>query len=344
MSPVVWFDALTPKHMRIAKYVGQIVQSKGFDFLLTSREYDEIPAMSKILSLNPIYVGRHGGSDLKNKFKASAERLLELYRIIEKLDVRYIVCHASPEATRIGFGLGIPTININDSPHAEAVARLTIPITTKLISTDFIPEKTWYRFGLMRGALLRYHGIEVVMWIKREKIEPVDLGLKHPIVLFRPEEVKASYINSNTDSSYLTQALRSAQSELGFSLVVLPRYANQRSALMDELPDALVLSEQADGLSLIASSDVFIGAGGTMTWEAALLGKPTIAAFPKTLYVERALKRLGLLTRASQSNLTTKLRHIIANLDKVSSTQQRLAREALNSFEDPLNLLSRIIT
>lgn len=343
MPPIVWFDALTPKQLRIAKYVKQLAHSRGYDFFLTSREYDEMSAISKILSLNPVYIGRHGGSDLKRKLEASVERLVQLYHTIEKLDVRYIVCHGSPEATRIGFGLRIPTININDSPHAEAVARLTVPLTTKLVSTDFIPERVWYRFGLPRGSLVKYHGIEAVMWIRREKIEPMELGLRRPIVLFRPEETKASYMDRATTSSYLAPALRKAQKEMSFSLVVLPRYRDQRLKLQEELPDALVLGEQVEGLSLIASADVFIGAGGTMTWEAALLGKPTLAAFPKTLYVEKALKKLGLLAHVDEATLTRKLRLLLKNLDKISANQKKLAEEVLRELEDPLNPLSRIM-
>ncbi|PSN92656.1 hypothetical protein B9Q03_00290 [Candidatus Marsarchaeota G2 archaeon OSP_D] len=344
MMPFIWFDALTPKHLRIAKYVEQVAMRKGYRFLLTSREYDELPSLSKILSLRPIYVGEHGGSDLRKKFEASVKRLLELYKIIENIDIKYVVCHASPEATRIGFGLGLPTININDSPHAEAVARLTVPLTTKLISSDFIPANAWYKLGLARSALINYHGIESVIWLKREKIFPKDFGLRRPIVLFRPEEVKASYVKTSTNSSYLTPALKAAQKTLRFSLLVLPRYRSQRVALQDELPDAVVLDSQEEGLSLIASSDVFIGAGGTMTWEAALLGKPTLSAFPKSLYIEKALSKIGLLSHVTKSNLGNKLGYILGNLEKISARQSELARLTLQSFQDPLELISSIIT
>jgi predicted glycosyltransferase len=340
----VWFDALTPKHLRIAKYVESLAQSKGYRFVLTSRDYDELPSFSKILSLKPIYIGKHGGSNLREKLEASAERLLELYKTIANFDIKYVVCHGSPEATRIGFGLGLTTININDSPHAEAVARLTVPLTTKLISTDFIPEKIWYTFGLKKGSLIKYHGIESVTWIKREKILQKEIPLERPIVLFRPEEIKASYIEAQTSSSYLTPVLKQAQKQLKFSLVVLPRYKNQYRALKEELPDALVLDQQEEGLSLIASSDVFIGAGGTMTWEAALLGKPTLSAFPHFLYVEKALRNMGILHHVTKSNVISKLRYILNNLERIAPTQSKLAKNILQGLEDPLDALSAIIS
>ncbi len=163
-------------------------------------------------------------------------------------------------------------------------------------------------------------------------------------MLFRPEEVKASYVKTSTSSSYLAPALKAAQKKLGFSLLVLPRYRSQRVALQDELPDAFVLDNQEEGLSLIASSDVFIGAGGTMTWEAALLGKPTLSAFPKSLYIEKALSKIGLLSHVTKSNLGNKLEHILGNLEKISARQSELARLTLQSFQDPLELISSIIT
>jgi predicted glycosyltransferase len=340
----VWFDALTPKHLRMARHVRMIAEKKGYNFLLTTRDYDEIPTFSKLLDLQPIVVGKHGGEDPRDKLLRGAERLNELVHLLGDKELNFVISHGSPEATRIGFGIGTPTINVNDSPHAEAVARLTVPLTTRLVSSSFIPRNAWTRFGLHPKALVQYRGLEVVTWLKEEKVRPKDFGLKRPIVLFRPEEIKASYmVGAKQRSTYLLHELKRALRAGQFSLVVLPRYDSQRRAFREELPDAFVLDKPEDGLSLIKGSDVFVGGGGTMTWEAALLGVPTLYAFPKKIYIERALEGFGLLTRVGPHDFISRLRSVIGELPNVKRHQVAIASRVLKRLEDPMPLLEALI-
>src|SRR5205807_1787273 len=64
-------------------------------------------------------------------------------------------------------------------------------------------------------------------------------------------------------------------------IVVLARHREQRDAIRRSLrPSNVLLPEHAvDSRSLIYHADVVIGAGGTMTREAALLGIPTYSVF-----------------------------------------------------------------
>ncbi len=341
----LWFDALTPKQLRIAKYVRELATKRGYSFLLTSRKYDELSGMAELLGLKPEFIGEHGGSDSAAKLKASVNRLSSLLRRLADEELGCIVCHGSPEATRIGFGKGAFTININDSPHAEAVARLTIPLTTKLISSSYIPARAWKAYGLRTDGLIQYRGFEVVSWLKRERESQVSLPekLRRPIVAFRPEEIKAAYLHVGTKDSYLSSALREAQEELGFSLVVLPRYKSQRRALRESLPDSYVLDRQIDGLALIDNCDVFIGAGGTMTWEAALSGKPTLSAFPMRTYVGAALGKVGLITHTTSKELKRRLKHVLTESTPSKNKRQQRAASFLGSLEDPLEVLGRTI-
>ena len=86
-----------------------------------------------------------------------------------------------------------------------------------------------------------------------------------------------------------------------FNLIALCRYQEQLEEVKERFGDTFIVPDRAvDGASLIRLSDVFIGMGGTMTTEAALLGVPTISAYQgSTLYTERYLssKKLLLKTR-----------------------------------------------
>jgi predicted glycosyltransferase len=57
---------------------------------------------------------------------------------------------------------------------------------------------------------------------------------------------------------------------------------------------------------LLKLTDLFIGAGGTMSAEAALIGKPVISIAPINFYVENYLIKLGLIKKIRNSETLKK--------------------------------------
>jgi predicted glycosyltransferase len=83
--------------------------------------------------------------------------------------------------------------------------------------------------------------------------------------------------------------------------VVLARRPDQREAVSAlSLPNVVVPERALDARSLIHSSDLILGAGGTMTREGALLGVPTLSLFAgRTPAVDRWLEDRGALRRVT---------------------------------------------
>jgi hypothetical protein len=80
----------------------------------------------------------------------------------------------------------------------------------------------------------------------------------------------------------------------GAQAVVLPRTDTQRDRYAGR---AAVPAHAVDGRSLLALADAFVGGGGTMTREAALLGTPAYTVFAGELAaVDAELIRRGLLS------------------------------------------------
>ena len=111
--------------------IGQF--QKRHRVICTSRNYREVTNLAKIRKLNLIFVGKHGGSEKFYKLNASNNRINQLSKIIQKNKPDIAVSFCSPEASRVAFGLGIKHISFSDSPHAEAVMRLSIPLIQKLL-------------------------------------------------------------------------------------------------------------------------------------------------------------------------------------------------------------------
>jgi len=123
----IWIDILTPKQLLFSEPIIEKL-GKKHDILCTSREYEEISKLAKIRDFGLIFVGKHGGADKKTKLEASIDRMRKLLGRIESFSPDLTISFCSPEAARISFGLGIKHVAFCDSPHANAVLRLTLPL------------------------------------------------------------------------------------------------------------------------------------------------------------------------------------------------------------------------
>jgi uncharacterized protein len=121
------------------------------------------------------------------------------------------------------------------------------------------------------------------------------------------------------------------------NLIVLCRYQDQIIEITKRYEGkAHVVKHVIDGTSLISLADVFIGAGGTMTAEASLLGKPTISIAPIRFYVEKYLISSGLVQRASSSRNLIRLTKKMIIDKSYAQKQKRKAKYILDKMDDPV--------
>ena len=174
----VWIDILTPKQALFFEPLIQLLKERGDEVIVTSRRYREAELLLRKRQINAEFIGSHGGKELSNKLSASLERselLLEYFRE-DKPDA--LVSFSSPEAGRVAFGLGIINICVSDSPHAEAVSKLTIPIADCLLTPWIVPEKSWTVYGIERSKIETYKALDPFVWLSRRDLtEKNQLGL-----------------------------------------------------------------------------------------------------------------------------------------------------------------------
>lgn len=321
---------------------------KGHELFCTTREYREAVELARIKNMHLEIVGRHGGANKYDKLQASTCRISKLAQKIRKFDPNLAISFSSPECARVAYGLGIRHIGFNDSPHAEAVTKLTIPLLSHLYCPWVIPRSAWVLRGISKKAITTYKALDPAAWLKRNQVRTSvspDLNRKlspdKKNILIRLEELKASYIADkklvNRISIIDNVINRLFQS---VNILILCRYADQVSEIRKRYKHkAHVLQDVIDGTSLISLVDIFVGAGGTMTTEAALLGKPTISISPFRFYVEKYLVRSGLAQRASNStDLLRLLNKMIAD-NNFEIRQKKIAKSILDKMEDPITKL-----
>ena len=349
----VLIDVLTPKQCMLFAKLSERLRGDKHQITLVTREYREVNQLLKIKGMTAQVVGKHGGRNLRDKLEASAQRTLELTSFVAELRPDVVVSFASPETSRVAFGLGIPHVCLNDSPHSEAVARLTVPLVTLLVTPKFIPKNAWTKFGIKEDKIVHYNAIDPWIWLKDFKpnkniLKQLGLETTKPIVVFRAEESFASYLlGVAPESPSWTLLLESLlKSSSNFQAVIIPRYDAQIAHLTERFGNRAVICKSViDAPSLLAHTSVFVGGGGTMTAEAALLGVPTFSCYPgKPFLIEKFLVRKRLVAReADWCKTETKILKILKDTNSERKVQLTRAKELTDSFEDPTEAIVKAV-
>jgi predicted glycosyltransferase len=338
----IWMDALTPKQLIFLDAIRRRLKELGHDVLTTTRSYHDATYVVQRLGLDVTFVGGHGGASVSAKLEASLRRSLDLARMMEGRSFDMAFSFSSPEASRVAFGLGIPHYAANDSPHAQAVARLSIPLSKLLFTPFVIPPSAWVRLGVASEDLRRYHAIDAAAWVKHPERWPgpneVEKAAKHSIVL-RLEESQASYLlGGDSDSLKLVLALADRFPER--RIVLLTRYAEQESLFGSVKGNVTVCTSPFFGVNILKDAALLVGRGGTMNAEAALLGVPTVSYFPgRATYIDRYLERKNALVLVKNDGEALKAAEEL--LREKGGERKRRAKALLDGMEDPAEFISR---
>jgi predicted glycosyltransferase len=342
----VIIDILTPKQFMFFPKIARRLEKRGHDVRLVSRKYREVSQLIKRISSRVDVIGKHGGRSLKGKLDANVKRIAALIPIFEDMEPDVAVSFSSPELARASFGLGVPHISVNDSPHASAVARLTIPLSQKLLCPFVIPKNEWTIYGISEDRIIHYNALDPWVWLKDFQpdvsvIEELSLNPDKPIITMRVPEIHASYLLNNETNMFSSiefmKTINSLREDV--QIVVVPRYKEQIEMLLESGAKINVCKNVVDGPSLLYYSDVFIGAGGTMSAEAALIGVPTFSSYPGTSYlIEKFLVEKDLMVKEKNYRLISKkVLKLLETPTEARQIQTSKAQELVSCFEDPTN-------
>ena len=338
----IWIDILTPKQLLFSEPIIEKLGQKH-DILCTSRQYNEVTKLAKIRHFDLIFVGKHGGGDKKSKLKASIERIEKLSKKIKNFEPDVVISFGSPEAARISFGLGIKHIMFCDSPHANAVMRLTLPLIQKLLIPYVIPKKEFSKFGINEKDIVQYKAIDAVVTMQRKINKNIISPFKNnnkKNILIRVEEEEAAYTSKS--SKIIPIIKKIANDYKDENIIVLGRYTQQIINLQKIMGKKIkVIKMSFDGKYLLNDTDVFIGSGGTMTAESALMGIPTISYNAVPNIIENFLVKKSLVKRETNpKKVSNEIKRIFA---RKNDQNQKRAKKVVKQMEDPIEKLIKII-
>jgi len=308
---------------------------KNHSVLCTSRKYNQVTELAKIRKQKLVIIGKHGGAEKHDKLDASLSRSKLLVKKITKFSPDITLSFCSPEAARISYGLGIKHICFSDSPHAENVMRLVVPLVQKLLIPWIIPKKKFTKFGIDQNNIIQYKAIDAAT-ISKRKIKNIKKTVGKRIILIRLEEDEASYSLKKRPIIPIVKEILKEFS--GQEIVIMTRYVTQKKYLQQIFQKKIkILSTVVDSKLLLYNADIFIGSGGTMTAESALLGIPTISYDAVPNIIEDYLVRKKLVMREINPK---KMVSVMKKVFKSSNSRRKnRAKKMMSSMEDPYPIL-----
>lgn len=288
----IWVDLTNSPHVN---FFAPIIEELGqkHEFVLTCRPLANTIELLNLNRLPHQVIGSHYGKSSIRKGFGFLIRVGQLYRYLRGKSIEAAISHSSFYSPVVSRLLGVRCIYLNDNEFAEG-NRISFLCADTIMVPEFLDTEKVLRQGGGLEKIVKYPGVKegVYLWRRRGCREGNGKGGRK-VIYVRPEPWTAQYYQGSRN--FLDDLLPALGER--FEVFVLPRgkvqeahYRQARFAGIHVPESSLELEEIAAGC------DLFIGAGGTMTREAAILGIPTISVYQDELLdVDKFLIREGVL-------------------------------------------------
>lgn len=309
----VWLDVANSPHVAFLLPFIKRLESEGSTVIVTARDLGNSLSLLAQRDVRYQRIDGHGGKRLNAKILAFVKRCAALYRFVKSSGAEVAFTQSSFYVPLVARAAGIPSLYTNDNEHASGnlVAML-------FASRVFFPEamRSKVEGGYFRRNVNYYPGVKEGIYLSQDLLAVAE-GRRDGQIYFRPEPWLAQYhVPGRERSCEIVRLLL----EHG-PVTVLPRDASQleffEAAFSDR--DGFCVSRNVLKLDeIVRSGRLFVGAGGSMSRETAVLGLPTISVYSgPALAVDDYLCNLGFLRRA-------------ASLDELRAQLGSLGQECLD--------------
>jgi uncharacterized protein len=312
MRKNIWIDITNSPH--VVFFYGFVEKlKKEHQIVITCRPLANTIDLLDAYGLRYTIVGKHYGASKLAKIGGFFIRCFSLWNFLRKQKIDIAISHSSFYSPLVSRTLGVRCLYLNDNEYA-----LGNVISFLFAGTVMVPEylsiKKAVRQGCRRKKLIQYPGIKegVYLWhyspAASEPIAALMNGKKS--IFIRPEPGTAQYYRGR--ENFLDDTLLELKDE--FNVIVLPRDNTQRRHYSQAIFSPVIIPAKPINLNDIAEfCDLFIGAGGTMTREVAVLGIPTVSMYQDELLdVDKYLLQAGVMTHKPDLN-AKEIRDLVAH-------------------------------
>ena len=276
------------------------LEQEGHTIFITSRPLANTLALLDQKGMQHQVVGKHYGKNFLGKVLGYPIRVMQLWHYLKGKNIDLAVSQSSFHSPLTAKLLGVPSIYTNDNEHALGnipsfifATRILVPerfTFTGISKSSFISRKVKYYPGVKEG---------IYLWRMSRSNKLKDVSSKHSLLKLyvRPEPSTAQYYNGQ--HNFLDILINDLSSQ--FNIVILPRTQEQSHHYLSNYFTNITVANKPMPFEEIANDcDLFIGAGGSMTRELAMIGIPTISVYQGDLLeVDKLLIENGLMLHAN---------------------------------------------
>ena len=288
----IWFDLTNSPHVHFFRQMMNDLKDEGHEIVITSRNAANTTELLDLYGMQYTIVGKSYGKKLRNKIIGNIFRVRDLIKFVKKNRIDVAISQSSFTCAIAGRLAGIPTIYTNDNEHAWG-NKISFICAHKIFIPEFIPVNKITNFIVRPRKVTQYPGVKegIYLWEKYCNFMPKHHSTRK--IYYRPDPYFAQYYKGKTN--VLDNALMELKSS--FEITVLPRDDNQRKHYCNEKFNGIKVCYQPMTFDEIVNDcSLFIGAGGTMTREMAVIGMPTISIYQDDLLdVDKYLIGQGLM-------------------------------------------------
>lgn len=342
----IWMEVLNPKQLWYYSHLAKEFRRKGAKVWLTARKYEQLTSLIKEIPDGIELIGRWGGGTLVGKLGASVERSrLLLQRVMdERPDV--VLSSGSIEAVRIAYGLSFPHFLCSDSPHSP-VNLLCAPPSSSIF-TPWLISKSYWESVCASKKIIHYKALDPLVWLSDLPIDEHVLSKyslkKREYVVVRAPEIKASYLigAKHQETAKIVSLIQKHLPD--HEVVVFERYRGERREISDGFKLRFI-RPTLDAPQVLRHSCLFIGGGGTMTQEAAIMGVPSVSTYPRTMpTVLEYLVSIGLTKRVLDNNSLAKyLKYFSEHKENIIEQQRRRSAKLSSKMKDPKPMITSVV-
>jgi len=282
----IWIDFInTPQVTFFVPFIEDF-KKNNHEVLLTCRDSGNTVALLKQNNLPFEIIGDKAGNGIFQKLMLFPRRVMRLYSFVKTKKPDIAASQSSFYQPVVARLLGIPCLYTNDNEHAGGNI-FGFLFARKVLLPSALKDQNFRGRWLMNGKLQFYPSVKEAIYLSQNPKLQGGISNAGSKIYFRPEPWSAQYYNGPLnffDDVLLKLSLRN-------EVIVLPRDKNQVVHYSQAKFNGLKVAEKPISFSEIMSDcALFIGAGGSMTREMAVMAIPVISIYQaELLAVDRYL-------------------------------------------------------
>lgn len=283
MQEKILFDLDNAPQIPAAIPIANALENKGHQVMFSVKNRSRAWELMQLHNRQFFKFKDSEHSQIAGKAISTLSRAVSLTHLIKKHKITRAVGLGSRSLPIAAWIAGIPSISIIDYEWVNTT--IYNKFSTTILIPEVISKEKAKNANIKSQKVKHFPGIRQNIYInskpktdqivKRLNIDPTKTN-----ILLRPPATKAHYHNSNTQLSYekaVNQLLKQKNTDL--YCIARVKEKTEKEKEKENKLKIKQITQVFNGIELISAFSAIVGAGGSMTREAAVLGIPSYTCF-----------------------------------------------------------------